>query len=49
MAMLGHKPDIREHDVWHNVSENLSRQPLKASALAALRERAQTQQRGLRI
>ena len=40
-AMLGHKPEIREHDVWENVAKNLSRQPLKASAIASLHQTAQ--------
>jgi hypothetical protein len=35
-AMLGHKPDIQEPDVWRNIGENLSRQPEKTSALAML-------------
>jgi hypothetical protein len=38
---------VREHDVWQGGGENLSRQPLKASAIAALRERAQTRRHGL--
>jgi hypothetical protein len=48
-AMLGMKHEIREHDVWQNVSDNLSRQPLKASALAALQQRTQTPRRGLSL
>jgi hypothetical protein len=36
-AMLGHKPDIHEPDVWRAIGENLSRQPEKQSALAMLR------------
>jgi hypothetical protein len=35
-AMLGHRHEIGEQDVWRNVAENLSRQPLKVSALAML-------------
>lgn len=35
-AMLGHKPDIHEPDVWRAIGENLSRQPEKQSALAIL-------------
>ncbi|MBV8893185.1 MAG: hypothetical protein JO266_14655, partial [Acidobacteria bacterium] len=35
-TMLGHRADIAEHDVWQNIGENLSRQPIKASALASL-------------
>jgi hypothetical protein len=35
-AILGHKPDIQEPDVWRNIGENLSRQPEKTSALAML-------------
>jgi AAA domain len=36
--MLGQRPlqEIREPDVWRNIGENLSRQPLKASALDLL-------------
>jgi hypothetical protein len=39
-SMLGHKPDIHEHDLWRNIGENLSRQPKKTSALAILRAAA---------
>jgi hypothetical protein len=37
--MIGQRPlqEIREPDVWRNIGENLSRQPLKASALDLLR------------
>ena len=48
-AMLGHKPDIREHDVWENVAKNLSRQPLKASAIAAIHQTAQTARQTARL
>ena len=37
-TMLGHRADIAEHDVWQNIGENLSRQPIKASALASLQQ-----------
>lgn len=37
-TMLGHRPDIGEHDVWQNIGENLSRQPIKPSALASLQQ-----------
>jgi AAA domain len=48
-AMLGHKPDIREHDVWENVAKNLSRQPLKASAVAAIHQTAQRARQTARL
>jgi TrwC relaxase/AAA domain len=48
-AMLGHKPDIREHDVWENVAKNLSRQPLKASAIAAIHQTAQRARQTARL
>jgi hypothetical protein len=38
--MLGQRPDIAEHDVWQNIGENLSRQPVKASALASLQQQS---------
>ena len=44
-AMRGHKPEIRERDVWQNISANLARQPVKASALAALHQNAATARR----
>ena len=44
-AMLGMKPQISEPEVWQNVSENLSRQPLKRGALAMLREEHQPRAR----
>jgi ATP-dependent exoDNAse (exonuclease V) alpha subunit len=44
-AMLGMKPQISEPEVWQNVSENLSRQPLKQGALAMLREEHQPRAR----
>jgi hypothetical protein len=34
---LGRPREIRESDVWQNITANLSRQPLKASALEFLR------------
>jgi hypothetical protein len=37
-VMLGHRANIAEHDVWQNIGENLSRQPIKASALASLQQ-----------
>jgi hypothetical protein len=37
-TMLGQRPDIAEHDVWQNIGENLSRQPIKASALASVQQ-----------
>ena len=43
--MLGMKPQISEPEVWQNVSENLSRQPLKQGALAMLREEHQPRAR----
>ncbi|MBV8893848.1 MAG: hypothetical protein JO266_18085, partial [Acidobacteria bacterium] len=39
-TMLGQQPDIAEHDVWQNIGENLSRQPVKASALASLQRQS---------
>jgi hypothetical protein len=44
-AMLGHKPDIHEPDVWRAIGENLSRQPEKQSALAMLHPAAAEGQR----
>ncbi len=36
-AMIGHRHDIRPPEIWANIGENLSRQPLKASAIASQR------------
>jgi hypothetical protein len=51
-SIIGHRPEIREPDVWRNIGENLSRQPQKASALDLLHRMAETprqeQQRNLR-
>jgi hypothetical protein len=40
-SMIGHRPDIREPDVWRQIGENLSRQPQKASALDLLQQATQ--------
>ena len=41
-SMIGHRPEIREPDVWRQIGENLSRQPQKASALDMLHAMAET-------
>ncbi len=49
--MIGQRPEIHQPDVWHNIGENLSRQPQKASALDLLQQMAETpqqQQRSVR-
>ena len=38
-AMLGHQLEITEELVWKNVAKNVSRQPLKPSALSVVQER----------
>ena len=50
-SMIGQRPEIHQPDVWHNIGENLSRQPQKASALDLLQQMAETpqqQQRSVR-
>jgi len=37
--MLGHQLEITEELVWKNVAKNVSRQPLKPSALSVVQER----------
>ena len=44
-SMIGQRPEIHEPDLWHNIGENLSRQPQKASALDLLQQMAETPQR----
>ena len=41
-SMIGQRPDIGEPDLWHQIGENLSRQPQKASALDLLLPMAET-------
>ena len=41
-SMLGQRLQIREHDVWRNIGENLSRQPQKTSALDMLQPMPET-------
>jgi hypothetical protein len=48
-SMIGHRPEIREPDVWRQIGENLSRQPQKASALDMLRPMAETPPQQRRI
>lgn len=47
-SMIGHRPDIREPDLWCQIGENLSRQPHKASALDLLHRVAETPRQGQR-
>ena len=47
-SIIGHRPEIREQDVWRQIGENLSRQPQKASALEMLQAIAETPRQGQR-
>jgi TrwC relaxase/AAA domain len=47
-SMIGHRPDIREPDLWRQIGENLSRQPQKASALDLLHRIVETPRQGQR-
>jgi hypothetical protein len=35
-AMLGHKIEVTEQDVWQNIAKNVERQPLKPAAISVL-------------